>query len=135
MQPVVSYEQLENLYNRKSNPVVPNLHRIDLQQKYPCPCCRGQISQIVLTEAFGCDQCQKIFVLQEDGYAIEQASTLRPLHWRWDGKRWRLVNMVALSSWSIVAAILLSLLFIASSWYFLIPERNKPTSPNQHQDR
>lgn len=135
MLPVVSCEPPRNLPIRKQNPAVPKLHTIDLQQKYPCPCCRGQINQIVLTEAFGCDRCQKIFVLQDDGYTIEQVSTLRPSRWGWDGQRWRSVNALALSSWSIATAILISLLFIASSWYFLLPERSNHKQPSTSENR
>ncbi|NJL85577.1 MAG: hypothetical protein HC886_05750 [Leptolyngbyaceae cyanobacterium SM1_1_3] len=67
--------------------------KVDLTADYPCPCRRrGRIVPIALTEAFGCDRCQQIFVLQEDGYVIEQLSTHYPYKraWRWVGQQWTL---------------------------------------------
>jgi hypothetical protein len=67
--------------------------KIDQSADYPCPCRRnGRIQPITLTEAFGCDRCQQIFVVQEDGYVIEQLSTHYPYKrsWRWTGHQWRL---------------------------------------------
>ncbi|MBD1839454.1 hypothetical protein H6F78_06410 [Coleofasciculus sp. FACHB-64] len=65
--------------------------KIDLNNDYPCPCRRrGRLVPITLTEAFGCDRCQQIFVVEESGYAIEQLSTSYPYKrsWRWTGHRW-----------------------------------------------
>lgn len=67
--------------------------KIDHSANYPCPCRRnGRIRPITLTEAFGCDQCQQIFVVQDDGYVLEQLSTHYPYKrsWRWTGHQWRL---------------------------------------------
>jgi hypothetical protein len=65
--------------------------KIDQNQDYPCPCRRkGTLLPIVLTEAFGCDRCQQIFVVQENGQTIEQLSSHYPYKrtWRWTGFRW-----------------------------------------------
>ncbi|NEP16844.1 MAG: hypothetical protein F6J97_08050 [Leptolyngbya sp. SIO4C1] len=65
--------------------------KLDLNEAYPCPCRRrGRIQPIVLTEAFGCDRCQQIFVLRDDGYVIEQLSNHYPYRraWRWTGHQW-----------------------------------------------
>lgn len=65
--------------------------KIDLNTDYPCPCRRqGRLIPIVLTDAMGCDRCQKIFVVEENGYALEQLSTTYPHKpsWRWVGNRW-----------------------------------------------
>jgi hypothetical protein len=67
--------------------------KIDQNADYPCPCRRnGRIQPIALTEAFGCDRCQQIFVVQDNGYGIEQLSTHYPYKraWRWTGHQWRL---------------------------------------------
>jgi hypothetical protein len=67
--------------------------KIDQTADYPCPCRRnGRIKPIALTEAFGCDRCQQIFVVQDNGYVIEQLSTHYPYKraWRWTGHQWRL---------------------------------------------
>lgn len=65
--------------------------KIDFNADYPCPCRRrGRITPITLTEAFGCDRCQQIFVVREGGYVIEQLSTHYPYKqaWRWSGQQW-----------------------------------------------
>jgi hypothetical protein len=48
----------------------------------------------MLTEAFGCDRCQQIFVVLEDGQTIEQLASLNPQKklWRWNGKNWVLIR-------------------------------------------
>ncbi|MDX2099821.1 MAG: hypothetical protein SFW36_18735 [Leptolyngbyaceae cyanobacterium bins.59] len=65
--------------------------KIDLNIDYPCPCRRrGRLVPITLTEAFGCNRCQQIFVVEENGYIIEQLSTTYPYKrsWRWTGHQW-----------------------------------------------
>lgn len=66
--------------------------KIDLNTEYPCPCPRrrGRLVPITLTEAMGCDRCQQIFVVEENGYVLEQLSTSYPYKkaWRWSGHRW-----------------------------------------------
>jgi ribose/xylose/arabinose/galactoside ABC-type transport system permease subunit len=65
--------------------------KIDLDKDYPCPCRRrGRLQPIVLTEALGCDRCQQIFVVQDNGHVIEQLSSTYPYKkaWRWTGNRW-----------------------------------------------
>jgi hypothetical protein len=69
--------------------------KIDLNTEYACPCRRkGQLVPITLTEAFGCDRCQQIFVVEEDGYVLEQLSTTYPYKraWRWKGNSWQIVQ-------------------------------------------
>ncbi|KGF71935.1 hypothetical protein DO97_14400 [Neosynechococcus sphagnicola sy1] len=66
--------------------------KIDLTAEYPCPCGRrGQIAPITLTEAFGCNRCQQIFVVEESGYVLEQLSTNYPYKkiWHWTGCHWQ----------------------------------------------
>ncbi len=65
--------------------------KIDLSSEYPCPCRRhGRLVPITLTEAFGCDRCQQLFVVEDNGYVLEQLSTSYPYKraWRWMGNRW-----------------------------------------------
>ncbi|MFW6264311.1 MAG: hypothetical protein ACOC3E_02190 [Cyanobacteriota bacterium] len=65
--------------------------KIDFNSEYPCPCRRrGNLKPITLTEAFGCDRCQQIFVVEENTQVIEQLSTTYPYKraWRWTGSRW-----------------------------------------------
>lgn len=69
--------------------------KIDLNTEYACPCRRkGQLIPITLTEAFGCDRCQQIFVVEENGYVLEQLTTTYPYKraWRWKGNSWHVVQ-------------------------------------------
>jgi len=70
-------------------------HKIDLSQDYPCPCRRkGRLTPIALTEAFGCNRCQQIFVVSENGHILEQLSGSYPYKraWRWNGHQWIVVS-------------------------------------------
>jgi hypothetical protein len=70
----------------------PKAQKIDYTQEYPCPCRRkGTLVPIALTEALGCNRCQQIFVVEDNGYALEQLSTTYPYKkiWRWLGNRWQ----------------------------------------------
>ncbi len=65
--------------------------KIELNREYPCPCKRkGLLIPIVLTDALGCDRCQEIFVVTENGYSIEQLSSTHSYkrRWSWAGKKW-----------------------------------------------
>ncbi|ARV60300.1 hypothetical protein BZZ01_18165 [Nostocales cyanobacterium HT-58-2] len=69
--------------------------KIDFSSEYPCPCRRrGRLIPITLTEAFGCDRCQQIFVVEDNGYVLEQLSTTYPYKraWRWTGNSWQVVH-------------------------------------------
>jgi len=69
--------------------------KIDLEKEYPCPCRRrGKLQPIILTEAMGCDRCQQIFVVQDNGHVIEQLSSTYPYKkaWRWTGNQWTLAS-------------------------------------------
>lgn len=74
------------------------VNKIDLNNDYPCPCRRhGRLKQIILTEALGCDRCQQIFVVKDDGQVIEQLSSIyHKRAWRWTGYHWKNVY----SSWT-----------------------------------
>ena len=64
--------------------------KIDLQKQYPCPSChKGSLNLILLTEALGCDRCQKIFVIKDDYQIIEQLSSFEQKKaWYWNGSGW-----------------------------------------------
>ncbi len=65
--------------------------KIDFNAEYPCPCRRrGRLQPIVLTEALGCNLCQRIFVVEEEGRSVEELSTTYPYkrRWFWTGHRW-----------------------------------------------
>ncbi|MBD1833630.1 hypothetical protein H6F74_13390 [Trichocoleus sp. FACHB-90] len=95
--------------------------KIDLNIDYPCPCRRrGRLVPITLTEAFGCDRCQQIFVVEENGYVIEQLSTSYPYKrsWRWSGHRWSTAHPSLGDSYipmslGIIVVVLIAGLFLA----------------------
>ncbi|MGF1603259.1 MAG: hypothetical protein GFH24_608438n21 [Chloroflexi bacterium AL-N5] len=95
--------------------------RIEQDLDYPCPCCpRGQLCPITLTEALGCQKCQKIFVIQPGGYTLEQLST-HPHLWGWDGQRWRPLHphwpgrsVVIISLGASACLLFIGLLFASS---------------------
>jgi hypothetical protein len=98
-------------------PVQPQkAQKIDLAQSYPCPCRRrGQLTQIALTEAFGCNRCQQIFVVEEGGYVLEELSTSyrHKRAWRWNGHQWQGVSSGFGDSYlSIALGIVLTMLII-----------------------
>jgi len=94
--------------------------KIDLNQVYPCPCCRrgGRLRRITLTDALGCDRCQQIFILKESDQILEQLSGTYPGQraWYWDGQSWQRLyhlwgRMTPLSGLSLLL-IRLPLLFM-----------------------
>ena len=104
--------------------------KIDFHRIYPCPCCRGNLQQIFLTEALGCDRCQKIFAIWTDGYVIEQTSS--PYHncWCWDGKHWQTKNPATLRSWILLGGLVLTVALAIGCLHFLSrsPEKT-PIAP------
>ncbi|MBD2690735.1 hypothetical protein [Anabaena catenula] len=69
--------------------------KIDLNTEYICPCRRrGQLIPITLTEAFGCDRCQKIFVVEDHGQVLELLSPTYSYKraWRWTGNSWCVIQ-------------------------------------------
>jgi hypothetical protein len=93
--------------------------KIDLTKDYPCPCRRrGRLLPIILTEAFGCDRCQKIFVVDEKSQIIEQLSSNYPgKHaWRWTGYRWITAHYGVANlglSWMLIFLLLPVILIVA----------------------
>jgi hypothetical protein len=92
------------------------IQKIDSSAEYPCPCRRrGQLTPIVLTEAFGCNRCQQIFVVQENGYVLEQLSTNYPYKraWRWTGHQWNIAHAnLGRGYFPLTLLILVGLIFL-----------------------
>ena len=89
--------------------------KIDLEKEYPCPCRRrGKLQPIILTEAMGCDRCQQIFVVQDNGHVIEQLSSTYPYKkaWRWTGNRWLSANQNLGDSYVPIMLGLIALIFV-----------------------
>ena len=83
----------------------PHQQKIHLDREYPCPChLHGKLQPIVLTEAFGCDRCHRIFVLQADGSTIEELAAIYPYKRRyyWNGKRLQILrSLPQVGFWSV----------------------------------
>ena len=93
----------------------PKAQKIDLNSDYPCPCGRrGRLMPIVLTEAFGCNKCQQIFVVEDNGHAIEQLSTTYPYKraWHWTGSRWSKAYPKIRDSYLPVALLIIVVVFV-----------------------
>lgn len=92
---------------------------------YPCPCRRsGQLTPITLTDAFGCDQCHKIFAVKPDGYTLEQLSTSYPYPptWYWTGRHWHLAHAQSpMRCWYLLGGVLSFLLVLTLAWLFQSP--------------
>jgi hypothetical protein len=90
--------------------------KIDLNSEYICPCRRkGCLKPIILTEAFGCDRCQQIFVVLENGYEIEQLASHYPYKksWRWYNNRWISANQgVGETYFPVALGVILILLIV-----------------------
>jgi hypothetical protein len=94
--------------------------KVDINATYPCPCRQqGQLSPIALTEAFGCQRCQQIFVLKADGVTIEQLSTTYPYKraWYWDGDQWQPVRKSLVAGyWLLLLGFSLLVLTVLLLW-------------------
>jgi hypothetical protein len=81
---------------------------------------------ITLTDAFGCDRCQQIFVVQENAQVIEQLSTTYPYKraWRWSGHHWNVAHSsLARGYFPLTLAIIFGLIFL-----LLLTTLNSPLS-------
>jgi hypothetical protein len=69
---------------------------------------------ILLTEAFGCDRCSQIFVVDEKEQVIEQLAVSYPYKrsWRWNGHRWLATHPVGDSYLPIALGIIIVLLIV-----------------------
>ena len=105
----------------------PKAQKIDFNSDYPCPCRRrGRLVPITLTEAFGCNRCQQIFVVQDNAQVIEQLSTTYPYKraWRWSGHQWNVANSsLAQGYFPLTLAIIFGLIFL-----LLLTTLNSPLS-------
>ncbi|MEM1240876.1 MAG: hypothetical protein AAGI45_13630 [Cyanobacteria bacterium P01_H01_bin.26] len=99
------------------------VQKVDLNEVYPCPCCRhrGKIRSITLTEAFGCDRCQQIYVIRDGGFGLELLSGAHPYRrlWRWTGNQWKQYSQLPTSGWMGLLMIMAVLLAISGFWLAL----------------
>lgn len=63
---------------------------------------------MILMDAYGCTRCQQIFVLQDNGYIIEQVSTIYPYKrcYTWNGHRWKPLREKKRLIWLIITIMM-----------------------------
>jgi hypothetical protein len=60
------------------------------QGVYRCPVCRyGELSQMVMMEAFSCNFCDRIFTANFDRHQLQLADNAQPRSWYWNGRGWQ----------------------------------------------
>uniref|UniRef100_B8HU34 Uncharacterized protein n=1 Tax=Cyanothece sp. (strain PCC 7425 / ATCC 29141) TaxID=395961 RepID=B8HU34_CYAP4 len=85
---------------------------LDYQGVYPCPVCRhGQISGLLMVDAFACNFCRHIFTANLADQSLHLEDSHQPFRWQWTGYRWRLLRSqeieVTLTLWLIAIALIL----------------------------
>lgn len=88
-------------------------------QTYPCPCRRGaKLVPIYLTDAYGCDRCPQMFVLNEEGKLVEQLTAGYPYAraWRWTGEQWKMIYPARPGEYHVMR-ILAPLLLLIMGWF------------------
>lgn len=104
--------------------------KIDLSSVYPCPCRRqGHLVPITLTEAFGCQRCQQIFVVKQDCHSIEQLSSSYPYKrvWHWTGHHWSTSHRgLSENYWSFTLGLFFFILTPLLLWLPLVLQTLSP---------
>jgi len=102
------------------------------QGTYTCPVCRhGQISSLILMDAFACNLCQHIFSVNWEQQLLQMADSQIPLTWHWNGRAWQGENRPGVTlGWEYVfLGLLFALLppmLIALSAYLFPPLPGSP---------
>lgn len=66
---------------------------LDYRDVYPCPICRhGDLSALLMTEAFSCNFCRHIFTANVEENTVRVEDSSQPLNWRWNGRSWQAVH-------------------------------------------
>lgn len=72
-----------SMFQEKANP-------LSYHENYPCPVCRcGTLSNITLTDAFGCNLCRHIFTIYPERQLLKMLDREPPMTWRWNGQNWK----------------------------------------------
>lgn len=68
---------------------------LNYEDAYICPVCRhGQISALVLMDAFACNFCRHIFTANLQEQSVQIVDNSQPLAWRWTGQAWRMAHQM-----------------------------------------
>lgn len=99
---------------------------LTLQDHYPCPICQyGQLSEMALMDAFGCDFCRHIFSAQLPDQRVQVVDSAQAISWRWNGRRWQpLIDTnpnVTIALWLISAVLVTLPCAIVSMAVYIFP--------------
>jgi hypothetical protein len=114
----------EDRINRKS---LPGPIPLSYHGAYRCPVCRyGELSNLAMMDAFGCNFCSRIFTANLDQNAISLADSLPPITWHWNGRQWQGLPRAGVEfGWEIgiaaIAIITLPTLLVGLGAYIFPP--------------
>lgn len=70
--------------------ISPKHRHLSYEDNYLCPICRhGQITSLVLMDAFSCNFCHHIFTANLREQTLQVADSSQSLVWRWTGQAWQ----------------------------------------------
>ncbi len=85
--------------------------KLELEQVYICPVCQyGQISQMVLMDAFACNFCRHILSVNLERQTVRLEDSSQAFMWQWTGQKWQSLSQQNLPFTYTLAVI--SILFI-----------------------
>jgi hypothetical protein len=85
---------------------------LSYQGIYTCPICRhGQISGLILMDAFACNFCRHIFTANLNAQSLRLEDSPQSVQWRWTSRGWKplqsLDKDVTLAVWLMAIALLI----------------------------
>ena len=98
------------------------IQRLSYHETYLCPVCRhGQISELVLMDAFSCNFCRHIFTADLQNQTVRVEDSSYPMTWRWTGRKWQSAGQssqdVTIAVWLVAVVLVLlppSLIWLSS---------------------
>ncbi len=93
---------------------------LEYHDVYPCPVCRhGEVSVLMLTDAFACNFCRHIFTCAPEEGILRVEDSAQPLAWRWSGQTWQSVHHEDLDLTLVIAAMGAALILLPPTLVFL----------------
>ncbi|NEP80688.1 MAG: hypothetical protein F6K39_22445 [Okeania sp. SIO3B3] len=104
---------------------------LSVEEVYTCPVCyHGQISAMILMDAFACNFCNHIFTADLVRQSLKIADSSSNLSWRWNGRNWKVDYPNVELSWIIkllaVVFVILPTTLIGLTAYFYPPIPGTP---------
>ncbi|MDS3860932.1 hypothetical protein RIF25_08910 [Thermosynechococcaceae cyanobacterium BACA0444] len=97
-----------------------------LEEVYTCPVCQhGQISQMVLMEAFSCNFCRHILSVNLERQTVRLEDSSQAFQWQWDGQTWRSLSQQNIPFTYTLAVVAVALILLPPGlvWlgYYIFP--------------